>query len=169
MVISWIKLLGLPRYLYKHKILVEIRGMVGKVAKLDMNADNRARENHSMIVDNIGKKRETYRSWMLVEIKSRALTDMESNVGILPSDINESTDIRCNKGKRISNGPHQSNEIFGHNNGQLGSGALDKGQLNELGFRNMVGPVRVNSVASRSSIGHVSSSKMTNGFRIKDD
>ncbi|MBA0673046.1 hypothetical protein Goklo_029279 [Gossypium klotzschianum] len=69
-----IRLLGLPGYLYKRKILVEIRGMVGKVTKLDMNTDNRAR-----------------------------------------------------------------------------------------------GPVRVNSVASRSSIGPVSSSNRTNGFQIVDD
>ncbi|MBA0551121.1 hypothetical protein Golob_022017, partial [Gossypium lobatum] len=79
MVISWIRLLGLPRYLYKFKILVEIRGMVGNVAKLDMNTDNRVR------------------GWNIVVL------------------------------------------------------------------------VRVNSVASRSSIGHVSSSKRTNRFQIIDD
>ncbi|MBA0581163.1 hypothetical protein Gorai_023348 [Gossypium raimondii] len=129
--------------------------MVGKVAKSDMSTNNRAKGWFAQMA-------------IYVNL-DRALTDMESNAGILPSDINESTDIRRNKGKRISNGPHQSNEIFGHNNGQLGSGALDKGQLNELGFRNTVGPIRVNSVASRSSIGPVSSSKRTNGFRIVDD
>ncbi|MBA0579032.1 hypothetical protein Gorai_021299 [Gossypium raimondii] len=42
-VMSWIRFLGLPGYMYKHKILVEIRGMISKVAKLDMNIDNRAK------------------------------------------------------------------------------------------------------------------------------
>ncbi|PPD92582.1 hypothetical protein GOBAR_DD10495 [Gossypium barbadense] len=42
-VMSWIRFLGLPGYMYKRKILVEIRGMISKVAKLDMNIDNRAR------------------------------------------------------------------------------------------------------------------------------
>lgn len=41
-VMSWIRLPGLSGYLYKWKILVEIGGMIGKVAKLDMNTDNKA-------------------------------------------------------------------------------------------------------------------------------
>ncbi|MBA0607722.1 hypothetical protein Godav_019987 [Gossypium davidsonii] len=126
-----IRLLGLPGYLYKRKILVEIRGMVGKVTKLDMNTDNRAREDMPM---------------------QRKLAPLGPLTFTIRNDIRKS-----------------HNEIFEHNNGQLGSGALDKGQLNELGFRNMVGPVRVNSVASRSSIGPVSSSNRTNGFQIVDD
>ncbi|MBA0707771.1 hypothetical protein Golax_019786 [Gossypium laxum] len=37
---SWIKLLGLLGYFYKRKFLIEIGGLIGKVAKLDMNTDN---------------------------------------------------------------------------------------------------------------------------------
>ncbi|MBA0699238.1 hypothetical protein Goari_000891 [Gossypium aridum] len=40
-VMAWIRFPGLPGYLYKHKILAEIREMVGKVVKLDMNIDSR--------------------------------------------------------------------------------------------------------------------------------
>ncbi|PPS19955.1 hypothetical protein GOBAR_AA00618 [Gossypium barbadense] len=40
---AWIRLLGLPRYMYKRKILLEIGGMVGSVAKLDLNTDSRTR------------------------------------------------------------------------------------------------------------------------------
>ncbi|MBA0571877.1 hypothetical protein Golob_002246 [Gossypium lobatum] len=43
MVMSWIRFSGLPGYMYKHKILVEIGGLVGKVTKLDMNMDNKVR------------------------------------------------------------------------------------------------------------------------------
>ncbi|MBA0729233.1 hypothetical protein Golax_022555 [Gossypium laxum] len=41
---SWIIFMGLPGYFYKRKILVEIGGLIGKVAKLDMNMDNRVRD-----------------------------------------------------------------------------------------------------------------------------
>ncbi|PPR93864.1 hypothetical protein GOBAR_AA26805 [Gossypium barbadense] len=40
---AWIRFPGLPGYLYKHKIIIEIEGMVGKMVKLDMNTDSRAR------------------------------------------------------------------------------------------------------------------------------
>lgn len=40
---SWIRPLGLPGYLYKRKILVEIGELIDKVVKLDMNTDNRAK------------------------------------------------------------------------------------------------------------------------------
>lgn len=40
---AWIRFPGLPGYLYNHKIIFEIGGMVGKVVKLDMNIDSRAR------------------------------------------------------------------------------------------------------------------------------
>ncbi|KAH1046696.1 hypothetical protein J1N35_037480 [Gossypium stocksii] len=40
---SWIKLSGLSGYMYKHKILVEIGGLVGKVAKLYLHTNNRIR------------------------------------------------------------------------------------------------------------------------------
>ncbi|MBA0781407.1 hypothetical protein Gotri_002334 [Gossypium trilobum] len=43
MVMSWIRFSGLPGYMYKCKILVEIGGLVGKVTKLDMNTDNKVR------------------------------------------------------------------------------------------------------------------------------
>ncbi|KAK5792913.1 hypothetical protein PVK06_034044 [Gossypium arboreum] len=42
-VMAWIRLLGLLGYLYKHKILTEIGGMVGKVVKLDMNTYSKVR------------------------------------------------------------------------------------------------------------------------------
>ncbi|MBA0554540.1 hypothetical protein Golob_013637 [Gossypium lobatum] len=40
MVMSWIRFPGLPSYMYKRKILVEMGGMVSKIVKLDMNTDN---------------------------------------------------------------------------------------------------------------------------------
>ncbi|MBA0694029.1 hypothetical protein Goari_004363, partial [Gossypium aridum] len=40
---AWIKLLGLLGYMYKRKNLLEIGGMVGSVAKLDLNTDSRTR------------------------------------------------------------------------------------------------------------------------------
>ncbi|MBA0772642.1 hypothetical protein Gotri_007985, partial [Gossypium trilobum] len=42
-VMAWIRFLGLPGYLYNHKIITEIGEMVGKVVKLDMNTDRRTR------------------------------------------------------------------------------------------------------------------------------
>ncbi|KAG8478885.1 hypothetical protein CXB51_028724 [Gossypium anomalum] len=42
-VMAWIRFPGLPSYLYNHKIITEIGGLVGKVVKLDMNTDSRAR------------------------------------------------------------------------------------------------------------------------------
>ncbi|MBA0599496.1 hypothetical protein Gorai_005713, partial [Gossypium raimondii] len=62
---------GLLGYLYKQKILMEIKGMIGKVAKLDMNTDNRVRENQNLDVDGTVEKGESYGLWMLVERKSR--------------------------------------------------------------------------------------------------
>ncbi|KAK5775604.1 hypothetical protein PVK06_043511 [Gossypium arboreum] len=43
MVMAWIRLLGLPGYLYKKKIIEEIEGTIGKVLRLDFNTDSRAR------------------------------------------------------------------------------------------------------------------------------
>ncbi|MBA0553722.1 hypothetical protein Golob_012873 [Gossypium lobatum] len=43
MAYTMIHLPGIPGYMYKRKILWEIGGMVGKVAKLDFNTDNRVR------------------------------------------------------------------------------------------------------------------------------
>lgn len=40
---SWIKLPGLPSYFYRRKILKEIGGLIGKVAKLDLNTDSKAK------------------------------------------------------------------------------------------------------------------------------
>ncbi|MBA0739952.1 hypothetical protein Gogos_013177, partial [Gossypium gossypioides] len=40
MVMAWIRLPGLPGHMYKRKILWEIGGMIGRVAKLDFNTDN---------------------------------------------------------------------------------------------------------------------------------
>ncbi|KAH1039642.1 hypothetical protein J1N35_041385 [Gossypium stocksii] len=41
MVLAWIRLLGLPGYLYKKKIIEEIGGTTGKVVRLDFNTDSR--------------------------------------------------------------------------------------------------------------------------------
>lgn len=38
---SWIRLPSLPGYFYKWKILIEIGETVGKVAKFDMNTNNK--------------------------------------------------------------------------------------------------------------------------------
>ncbi|MBA0672833.1 hypothetical protein Goklo_007360 [Gossypium klotzschianum] len=40
---TWIRLLGLPGYMYKRNILKEIGGTIGKVAKLNLNTDSRIR------------------------------------------------------------------------------------------------------------------------------
>ncbi|KAA3469259.1 LINE-1 reverse transcriptase isogeny [Gossypium australe] len=42
-VLAWIRLPGLPGYLYKKKILEEIGGLIGKVVQLDLNTDNKTR------------------------------------------------------------------------------------------------------------------------------
>ncbi|MBA0830234.1 hypothetical protein Goarm_014778, partial [Gossypium armourianum] len=42
-VMAWIRFLTLPSYLYNRKIITEIRELVGKVVKLDMNTDSRTR------------------------------------------------------------------------------------------------------------------------------
>lgn len=43
MVMSWIRLPGLPSYFYRRKILKEIGGLIGRVAKLDLDTDNKVR------------------------------------------------------------------------------------------------------------------------------
>ncbi|KAG8486672.1 hypothetical protein CXB51_020076 [Gossypium anomalum] len=43
MVLAWIRLLGLPGFLYKRRILEEIGGIIGKVVRLDFNTDSRTR------------------------------------------------------------------------------------------------------------------------------
>ncbi|MBA0711180.1 hypothetical protein Golax_010395, partial [Gossypium laxum] len=40
---SWIRLPGLPGYMYERKILLEVGEMIRRVEKIDMNTDNRAR------------------------------------------------------------------------------------------------------------------------------
>ncbi|PPR87700.1 hypothetical protein GOBAR_AA32989 [Gossypium barbadense] len=42
-VLAWIRLPGLPGFLYKRKIIEEIGGTIGKVVRLDFNTDNRTR------------------------------------------------------------------------------------------------------------------------------
>ncbi|KAG8471909.1 hypothetical protein CXB51_036497 [Gossypium anomalum] len=42
-VIAWIRFPALLSYLFNHKIITEIRELVGKVVKLDMNIDSRTR------------------------------------------------------------------------------------------------------------------------------
>ncbi|KAH1057335.1 hypothetical protein J1N35_035400 [Gossypium stocksii] len=49
-VMAWIKFLDLPSYLYNHKIITEVGEMVGKVVKLDMNTDSRARVHFARMV-----------------------------------------------------------------------------------------------------------------------
>ncbi|KAK5792632.1 hypothetical protein PVK06_033747 [Gossypium arboreum] len=49
-VMAWITFLGLPHYLYNHKIITEIGEMVGKVVKLDMNTDSRTRRRFAKMV-----------------------------------------------------------------------------------------------------------------------
>ncbi|XP_040957655.1 uncharacterized protein [Gossypium hirsutum] len=44
---TWIRLPGLPGHMYTKKILWEIGGMVGKVAKLDFNTDSKARGRYA--------------------------------------------------------------------------------------------------------------------------
>ncbi|KAH1091601.1 hypothetical protein J1N35_018858 [Gossypium stocksii] len=46
-VMTWIRLPGLPGHMYTKKILWEIGGMVGKVAKLDFNTDSKASGSHA--------------------------------------------------------------------------------------------------------------------------
>ncbi|KAH1038575.1 hypothetical protein J1N35_040318 [Gossypium stocksii] len=73
-VMSWISFLGLPGYMYKRKILVEIGGLVGKVTKFDMNTNNRVRGRFariavvvSMIVEETSENGVSCGPWMLLE------------------------------------------------------------------------------------------------------
>ncbi|KAH1097268.1 hypothetical protein J1N35_014189 [Gossypium stocksii] len=49
-VMAWIRFPGLPGYLYNHKIITAIGEMVGKVVKLDMNTDSKARGRFARMV-----------------------------------------------------------------------------------------------------------------------
>ncbi|MBA0739954.1 hypothetical protein Gogos_013179 [Gossypium gossypioides] len=57
MVMAWIRQPGLPRHMYKRKILWEIEGMIGRVAKLDFNTNNgvRGRFTRMALYVNLGK------------------------------------------------------------------------------------------------------------------
>ncbi|MBA0629084.1 hypothetical protein Godav_023696 [Gossypium davidsonii] len=57
MVMAWIWLPGLPRHMYKRKIIWEIWGMIGRVTKLDFNIDNgvRGRFARMTVYVNLGK------------------------------------------------------------------------------------------------------------------
>ncbi|MBA0876156.1 hypothetical protein Goshw_028075 [Gossypium schwendimanii] len=46
---TWIRLPGLPGYMYKRNILKEIEGTIGKVAKLDLNTDSRIRGHFAQL------------------------------------------------------------------------------------------------------------------------
>lgn len=50
-VMSWIILPRFLGYFYKRKILTEIGGMIGKIAKLDMNNDNKVKGWFACMVD----------------------------------------------------------------------------------------------------------------------
>ncbi|PPR91394.1 hypothetical protein GOBAR_AA29289 [Gossypium barbadense] len=81
-VMAWIKFPALPSYLYNHKIITEIRELVGKVVKLDMNTDSKANGKFSRMavyghVDNICKFK-TYES--TVEANSCKFKTSESTV-----------------------------------------------------------------------------------------
>ncbi|MBA0853819.1 hypothetical protein Goshw_022329 [Gossypium schwendimanii] len=43
MVLAWIRLPGLPSFMYKWRILEAIGGLVGNVVKLDLNTDSKTR------------------------------------------------------------------------------------------------------------------------------
>ncbi|MBA0688475.1 hypothetical protein Goari_006262 [Gossypium aridum] len=60
MVMAWIQLLGLHGHMYNRKVLWEIWGTIGKVAKLDFNTDKEPMIDAS-----------NYGPWMLVERKCR--------------------------------------------------------------------------------------------------
>ncbi|MBA0636275.1 hypothetical protein Godav_025194 [Gossypium davidsonii] len=118
---SWIIFMGLPGYFYKRKILVEIGGLIGKVAKLDMNTNNRVKdrfarmvvntelifirskpsslkplpEDTNMVVNGAGEKSETYSPWMLVEKRSRRkLNDStQSGIGFMNNRWKKGKDI----------------------------------------------------------------------------
>lgn len=42
-IMAWIRFPRLPSYFYRRKLLKEIGGLIGKVAKLDLNIDNKVR------------------------------------------------------------------------------------------------------------------------------
>ncbi|PPD81183.1 hypothetical protein GOBAR_DD21894 [Gossypium barbadense] len=50
MVMAWIQFLSLSGHMYKQQILWKIGGLVGKVAKLDYNTDNRVRRRFARMV-----------------------------------------------------------------------------------------------------------------------
>lgn len=50
MVLAWIRLAGLPRYLYRQQIIKAIGGLIGKVVKLDFHIDNRTRARFARLV-----------------------------------------------------------------------------------------------------------------------
>ncbi|MBA0871043.1 hypothetical protein Goshw_020552 [Gossypium schwendimanii] len=163
-VMSWIKLLGLPRYLYKRNILMEIGGMIEKVTKLDMNTDNRARGHFSQMVVYINLNKplvsqilvngkvqkveyEFYQwPWMLVERKSwRKVRD--------PSQMN-ANNLEKSKG--------------GQSSGQLVSKMVDKDSPNELGFKGIIGLVRLNNTASCPYVGHVFTNRLAGGAHFEN-
>ncbi|MBA0645547.1 hypothetical protein Goklo_013636 [Gossypium klotzschianum] len=49
-VMTWVRLPGLPGYMYKCKILMEIVGTIGTVAKLDLNTDSRIQGHFAGLV-----------------------------------------------------------------------------------------------------------------------
>ncbi|MBA0607254.1 hypothetical protein Godav_019587, partial [Gossypium davidsonii] len=156
---------GLPSYIYKRKILVEIWGLVRKVAKLDMNTDNRVRELESMTIDGTGENEGSYELWMLVEKKSRALTETETIAGFEPRDNDEYLDNRNKKGKEILPGGNQGIANPYCNCSCLDNRAQNRGPLNELGFKNLVGPSRLSHNVNGSGAGLVWSKKQADGSK----
>ncbi|XP_016704272.1 uncharacterized protein [Gossypium hirsutum] len=260
---SWIKLPGLPGYLYKRNILMEIGGMIEKVAKLDINIDNRARghfaqmvvyinlnkplvsqilvngkaqkveyeflpmvcfqcgryghvkeacsfrkfdfdaknespqsgilsKNQNLDIDGMVEKGKSYGPWMLVERKSwrkvrdppqmnadnlekckggsrfKALIELDLNVGVSSSDKIEGIGNQQNKGEDIINGDHQKEETLRQSSGQLVSKMVDKGSPNELGFKDIIGLVRLNDAASGSYVGHVLTNRLAGGAHFRN-
>ncbi|MBA0584342.1 hypothetical protein Gorai_015159, partial [Gossypium raimondii] len=81
-VMSWIRFLGLPGYIYKRKILVEMGGMVSKIVKLDMNIDNIAKGRFARMVvyvnlDRYGHMKDVGPFRLFVPCSKKNLTSFE--------------------------------------------------------------------------------------------
>ncbi|MBA0813342.1 hypothetical protein Gohar_027201 [Gossypium harknessii] len=107
---------GLQSYMYKRKILVEIAGMIGNVAKQkwlyghmkeacifrvsesstrkESPSSKTLSENQSMVMNDKGEKCETYGPWMLVEKKSRRKSKD-------PSQMNAGNPTKKKEGSRF--------------------------------------------------------------------
>ncbi|PPD95412.1 hypothetical protein GOBAR_DD07572 [Gossypium barbadense] len=92
----------------------------------------------------------------------KALMKLDLNVSVSSGDKIEGIRNWRNKGKDITNGYHQKEEILRQSNNQLVSKIVDKGPPNELGFKNIASLVRSNSVTSGSHVGPVLINRLAN-------